>query len=373
MVRRREFLAGVLASAALAALPRKVMSQSLQSERQFIFIDVQGGWDPLCAFAPMFGSPNIDMEPDARPHQVGRFTLVHHPERPAVTRFFETWGRETALINGLSTRSVAHEVCAMIAMTGDSSGSKPDWPTLIAKSSVVDYSLPSLVMGGGSFPGNYESLTARAGDAGQLSNLLTATMADESDCPVDLPVLGVQERLDRLVLRRSRRIGARETAELKLMHLEDMVVSTERAIQLKAMEGELPLSSDGFEAQMASAVTALSLGLSRCVTMTDGSEWDTHDDNQQQTPAFERLFIHLDQLLSTLSTTKGSSGRPLSETVTVVVLSEMGRTPKYNETGGVTTGPSLQLSLLVRAFRVVANTARIQIPLQAWPLTADQA
>ena len=203
MVGRRQFLRGVLASAALASFPRGVLSRAQPLERQFIFIDVQGGWDPLCAFAPMFGSPAIDMEPDARPHQVGRFTLVQHPERPAVSRFFETWGRETALINGLSTRSVAHEVCAMIALTGDSSGSKPDWPTLIAKSSGSDYSLPSLVMGGGSFPGNFEALTARTGDAVQLSSLLTGTIANESDHPVEIPVLGIQDRLDRFVLHES--------------------------------------------------------------------------------------------------------------------------------------------------------------------------
>jgi len=38
--------------------------------------------------------------------------------------------------------------------------------------------------------------------------------------------------------------------------------------------------------------------------------------------------------MSSLETHHGLDGRPLSENTTVVVLSEMGRTPKLNSTGG---------------------------------------
>ena len=76
------------------------------------------------------------------------------------------------------------------------------------------------------------------------------------------------------------------------------------------------------------------MGLSRCITLASDGDWDTHEDNAEQAPAFNNLFAQLDRLMSRLTETLDQAGRPLIEETTVVVLSEMGRTPKYNETGG---------------------------------------
>ena len=35
--------------------------------RKFLFIHAEGGWDPLCVFAPQFDDHTIQMEPDAEP------------------------------------------------------------------------------------------------------------------------------------------------------------------------------------------------------------------------------------------------------------------------------------------------------------------
>ena len=57
-------------------------------------------------------------------------------------------------------------------------------------------------------------------------------------------------------------------------------------------------------------------------------QWDTHSNNDDlQSGCFDYLFQYVHQLGNQLETTLDNTGTPLIETTTVVVLSEMGRTP----------------------------------------------
>ena len=163
MFNRRKFLGTIAAGGAMLGLSRFSVAQSLSSDRKFIFVFADGGWDPLCVFAPKFGAANIQMEPGAGQYTAAGHQLVHHASRPQAREYFERYGGETAIINGLATRSVSHEVCAVVATTGSTRGNTPDWPSLVAQSSNTDYSLPSLVLSGPSFPGQLEALASRSG------------------------------------------------------------------------------------------------------------------------------------------------------------------------------------------------------------------
>ena len=125
--------------------------------------------------------------------------LVHHENRPKVREYFEQYGGQTAIINGLATRSVSHEVCAVVATTGSTRGNTPDWPSLVAQGGQLDYSLPSLVLSGPSFPGQLEVLASRGGD--QLQALVRYGFPDElDDDQGQLPLLSpFGARLNRFV------------------------------------------------------------------------------------------------------------------------------------------------------------------------------
>jgi uncharacterized protein (DUF1501 family) len=67
----------------------------------------------------------------------------------------------------------------------------------------------------------------------------------------------------------------------------------------------------------------------------DNNAWDSHTSNNAlQSPLYETLFRELDRLLTELSTWPGTQGGTLLDETVVVVLSEMGRTPFLNGTGG---------------------------------------
>ncbi len=329
MMNRRHFMETMATAAAALGLPATSFAQSVENDRKFLFVFANGGWDPLCVFAPKFGAGHIDMEARATPYTVAGHRLVDHPERPSVRRFFERHGRDVAIINGLSTRSVSHEVCAAVATTGGTSAQSPDWASLVAQGGQADYSVPSLVMGGPSFPGKLESLVSRAGSGGQLELLVSNGLDELTDGEAETELTGFGARLDRFVGGRAGRARARR-AQLSL----DLAASVRRASELKAVNGDLSLGAEEVSEQMDAAVAALSLGLSRSVSIVDDNEWDSHEDNSVQIEAFEGLFANLSRLMTRLAETQGQSGRPLIEETTVVVYSEMGRTPLYNDTGG---------------------------------------
>ena len=70
MFNRRHFLSTVAASTAALGLSGLAFGQSAVSERKFIFIFADGGWDPLCVFTPKFGSRYIDMEAGSSAYRV---------------------------------------------------------------------------------------------------------------------------------------------------------------------------------------------------------------------------------------------------------------------------------------------------------------
>ena len=142
---RRHFLYG--ASAALAAMGVTLPSRAVESnDRKLIFVFAPGGWDVTRVFAPEFANPNVSMEANAERATRGDLAWVSSPERPSVDLFFENHHARTVIFNGMMVRSIAHDICTMIALTGTSSGLAPDWPAIVANRDREAYTLPHLVV-----------------------------------------------------------------------------------------------------------------------------------------------------------------------------------------------------------------------------------
>jgi hypothetical protein len=337
---RRQFLFGSSALLAAMGLPAAGLALTPASDRKFIFVFNPGGWDPTRVFATAFGNPNVDMEAAAQRATAGGISYVDHPGRPSVRNFFDAFNASTLVFNGVMVRSIAHEICSMIMMTGSSSGLSPDWPTLIGHAARAHTTLPNLVLGGPSFPGDLGVAVARTGNAGQLEALLSGQAFDMSDIPVNGPSRPVENVIDRYIQRRTeaRVLGARSTQEAALT--ADLHASMQKLGNLKDLRYTMDFSGSGSLADQSEvAAQALSLGVSRsvCMSFTGGSQfgWDTHGDNDNtQSPLWESLFSGLVSLMATLRATPGTKEATLADETTVVVLSEMGRTPKLNEVAG---------------------------------------
>lgn len=329
MITRRRFLGSTAAAAALGLLSTRARAQDASAKR-FLFVHAEGGWDPLVVFAPMFGAPEIDMEPEAAPTTIAGIPLVDGPGRPAVRAFFERHGASTLVLNGVSTRSVNHETCQVVALTGATSDAGTDWPTLLAADARERFTLPHVVVSGPVFPGPHGVLVSRA--EGRLQETLTGDIVRNADVGYE-PLPAVPSRvLDRFLARRA---AAYASARKDAPHAAEYAEAQRRARALVDAAAEVSFAPGADTAGRArTAVGALADGVCRCASFGTGFLWDTHDDNGPQPALFEGLFRALLDVMDLLARTPGPEGRPLAEDTVVVVSSEMARTPAYNATGG---------------------------------------
>ena len=342
---RRSVLAALAASAALAPLSRRARAATVSgADLKFLFVYSTGGWDVTRVFAPSFGNDNVDMESEATTATLGDIRFVDHPDRPSVRTFFESWYDRATIINGVRGRSLAHEVCRQVSLTGTTSGSSPDWPSLLAEDQASAFLLPNLVLSGPSFPAGLSPYAARAGNKGQMEDLITGNIMTHSDTIVLEPTPPADATLEAEVIRRAqaRAALARPGRDADLMDIYARTL--QRASDLKANQGALDLGSNNSpDTQSDLAVAALSLGYSRVVTMDFPNNvfpysiytWDSHVDNDtNQSYLWEALFDSLVYLMQRLSETPGTVSASLADETVVVVMSEMGRTPRLNTNGG---------------------------------------
>ena len=340
---RRTFLHTAAAATGALALPRRAARAATVSaaDLKFLFVFNRGGWDPTRVFANSFRNGNVDMESDAEETTTGGITFVDHPDRPNVSAFFSAHHDRTLVLNGVQVRSIAHEICTMIAMTGTSSGLQPDWPAILATAQSDRYTLPHLVLGGPSFAGDLGVSVARAGYSGQLDGLLSGDILDWSDSPVSGLSAPATSLVDRYVQRRADARAATAVAAQNAALSAEIAEAVAGARALKDMRYVMDFSAGSQVGdQGVVAVDALSLGLSRCVTLGfpgdfAGLGWDTHADNDAtQSTLFDALFAGLAQLMALLSATPGDAAERLADETVLVVLSEMGRTPQKNGLDG---------------------------------------
>ncbi len=338
---RRQFAAWSLAA---AAAPRRAAAQST-SERLFLFVFCDGGWDPTVALAPLFDASGVDMEPDAAPGEAGGIAFVDHEQRPAVRSFFEQHGHRTCVIHGLEMRSIAHRRCSQLLMSGQAAAAD-DWGTLLAAGSSQELLLPHLVLSGPSFTRDHTHLVVRAGSDEQLARLLDGTVltAQSISPPGDVVEAAIDRYLDDRLSVWTASAGRGGEARVASLHAR----AHDQLVQLRELSGELELRR-GLAAmpepcegpiwsQIDAALTAFSMGICRSAMVADtgwcAQGWDTHSEAERQGWNFELLFQTLSDLVAALDERTDPAGAPLAERVTVVVCSEMGRFPRLNDGGG---------------------------------------
>ena len=326
---------GRLAAAGLAGslLGPRTRAASAQ-ERCFLFLYSAGGWDPTYVFTPVGSGSICDVESDTTTTELNGVRFVDSEARPSVRSFFETWGDRACVINGLEVRSVAHERCRQMLLTGSGELGRADWPTRLATATGSTLALPHLVVAGPVYPGSYAASVVRVGDDGQLVALADGTALAASDVPVSVPSttsMAAQEAFLRKRLTVTTGDTQRDT------FLAGYTAALDQRARLAEITSlDLTMSDLGCERDIVgdatAALDAFALGASRTAMLRyDGwcaEGWDTHKDIGRQSVNFEDLFGYLGGILSAVEE------RGLSDRVTVVVLSEMGRAPQLNAWGG---------------------------------------
>ncbi len=347
MMTRRQILSGATAfgAAALAGLGARP-ARAAAAERKFLFFFASGGWDTTQVFDPHPGSDGVDMDVGTTASTVNGVTFTSGDDRPSVSRFFRRWGRRAAIVNGVNAHSVGHDSAAQFVMTGTSSSSFADWPTTLAANAIGDYPLPHAVFSGPVFPGTSGSAVVRAG-GGTLLDLIDGSIVTQSDQPSS-PLSTPSDRMvDAFVASRVASFSAGRSG-LGGDRASSYQENFDRALALEGRRFEAGLSDLGSDIldQAVKASELMRLGLTRCAMIGIPGGWDSHGDNTVQGPQFEDFFSALDQLMDHLASTPGLATPWLIDEVTIVTLSEFGRTPLLNGSNGKDHWPFVSAMLV---------------------------
>jgi hypothetical protein len=336
MISRRDF--GMLATGLM--VPRRLIANRRSprpiapSDRKFLFLFNDGGWDPGFAFTPLWHVADAYMEAEAASGTANGISFVDHPERPSVREFFETWGDQAALINGVEVQSVTHERCRELFLTGYGA-LQDDWAGVLAGNSSTSLLLPHIVIDGPAYTNEFTSGVVRVGDAGQLTSLLSGEALDNPEILGGLLSADAEALADAFVAQRARATpGDFGAGYLQALDRIDALLGWDDLnLDIAGLSCERDIVVD-----CGLAFDLFSQGLSRCAMLRYkgwcAEGWDTHQRLEKQSRNFDDLFGYINAALSDLSTRTGLTGNPLADEVTIVVFSEMGREPRLNAWGG---------------------------------------
>jgi hypothetical protein len=329
---RSSFLA--LGAAGLLAAQGRVRAAPVGPPRRLVLVFNSGGWDPVYALDPKPGVGGVD-SPAGTVKDFAGLDILTDVSRPAVEEFFTAYGSLSAVVRGLNVNSVAHPDASHRVLTGVSADTAPDVAAIASAVHAPDLAAPYLILGRTAYSGPYGSLAARTGSVNQVVTLL--------DPKVGLPPVGgpliphaptdLEEELIRA------HVLARAERELQAVggstRVQDFVSSLARGDLLREV-GEISKLelSRSFGAQIELAVDALARGLCHSVQIETG-DWDTHTNNADQGPRHDEFFAGLSALVAALAALPGSgAGSKLLDETAVVVVSELGRTPRLNAQQG---------------------------------------
>jgi hypothetical protein len=336
LVRRLPIGLGLCAGLGLPGLARGAVPAN---GRRFLFIFADGGWDPTWVFNPAFDNAAVDMPDDgSEPASAGGLSWVSGPGRPSVDELFRRYPSRCCLINGLEVRSIAHDRCTRLLLTGSASADGQDLPSRIAAGSPEHLPLRHVVLSGPAFVHRQSSGVVRVGTNGQLVALLDGSCVVGAEPALRLPSDALVSLEDAYIRARIAGLSgsAGQGAEARILGaygtaLDDLDILRAAAAGLSLEGGE---SID----QLWSAVELLSSGLSRTAMVADrgflDGRWDHHSEITRQAPSFEGLFANLLEIVEGLNSTPGTWGNSLLDEVTIVVCSEMGRAPRVNSSLG---------------------------------------
>jgi uncharacterized protein (DUF1501 family) len=236
---------------------------------------------------------------------------------------------------------VNHEVCAVVANTGATNEDRSDWATLLADAEADAFELPHLVVNGPVFAGSRQVIVSRA--EGRLQQVIDGSLLQQQQTPTRSRLSDPASHVvDRFLRQRASALST-STAPVH----RDYVEAAARAEAIRSRRYEVNLTSGGSLRERAhTAITALADGVCRCASISTGFAWDTHVDITQQEALWDGLFGELAAIVEQLKQTRGPEGRPLADDVVVVVLSEMARTPAFNDTNGRDHWPFTSMLLL---------------------------
>lgn len=362
---RRNVLQGVAGAGVLSAfgvpMIRHVAAADLK-ERYFIFCYFKGGWDLLISLDPRdpaeFRSDlrkvtRIDPGYDQLASRYRSLVETSVPGMvygPCIGRLADH-ADKTCLIRGMSMETLTHEVGRRRFITGrapsglQARGSSA--ATVLASYLGQEQAIPQLSVLVESYNSEWPSYASaiRVSSVDDLVRALGVSpnaLPAEQQAALDAMMVEVQgckstDRSDFYRTALEHRSASQQLVALGLDEAFDFSANTAEMEALRDRYGIDPEDLAAAPAQAAAAVTAITSGISRCVSIEAATDLDHHGPEWSSShgPRLEAGFDLIAAMIEDLESREfGNTGESWLDRTTILGFSEFGRTPLINSSGG---------------------------------------
>lgn len=352
----------LLGGVSALALPNRSAYASATPPRRLLTVYNAGGWDSSFVFDPHPQSRQISQPPNSSLRTIGGVSFMESEDRPAVSSFFTQYAQQLCVVNGIAVGSISHSKCEQMFFTGTRFANSPDYASIIAYHKSARTPLPYVILSG-------PRLTGDLGQYVVTVDSLFSSVIRQENTTVSLPKSDIAN-----FLREQAQNQSTEQDPQYHDHVLEYLESLERRQTLQNYVSQLHVSgnlNNTEQIQLAATLFAQDICDNALIRLQTPplQFWDSHNSNDvQQNACFQNLFTELSSLLEHLASTRDQNNQSLLETTTIMVVSEMGRTPIYNSAQGKDHWPYTSMLLMgagVRGGQVIGatNDSMLGIPV----------
>ncbi|MCP5335073.1 MAG: DUF1501 domain-containing protein [Oceanospirillaceae bacterium] len=376
---RRNFLKGLgvtsmvstsLGSFVLGGMPSK--AHASVSDHFWVFFYAKGGWDVTSMFDPKGSSVisklgPINNYPSSAIRQIGNIRYAPVPEginaNDQMDVFVKKHYQRLMVINGINSLTNSHTVGMRVAFTGTTAGQVPTMPALLAAPYASSQPMAYIHDGGLNYTGGLVA----------PSKLLSGDQFSALGVPdryLDSP--SVYQRLRDAKAQQLESLMAQtsDTANDRLIAMRQLQDARHTEAGVDELLAGLPetASTANAKANMEVIAAAFAGGWSTSASVGTGN-WDTHHNNDvTQYSLIAGLFGTVDHLWDQLERLG------IADKTTIVMVSDMARTPGYNNNAGKDHWGVNSMVLMgagIKGNRTIGGTDDNQRPLKINPDTLE--
>jgi uncharacterized protein (DUF1501 family) len=359
---RRSFLSWLAAGGAAAAVGPRLYGRANADEPVvgpfFLFVNASGGWDPTMLCDPTGRASEAEADPinhfDAADiEQVGAFKVAPIDGHVA---FFERFKSDLLVLNGVDTQTNSHEIGSRFMWSGSIKPGFPSEAALVAAAREPRPALAFLSNGGYDVTDGLVAPT-RIPDTSAILEIAYPDRLDKADDRTGVLPLDILARLDQARTERlQRQLDAATLPRLRhaMASLQIARVGNNDLARLSAkLPSALDTSGNPLKRQAQVAMACFAAGVSASATMEIGN-FDTHGDHDRiHTQSMKDIVAGITFAMDE------AERQGIADKVVVIVGSDFGRTPYYNDTAGKDHWPITSMLLMgpgIRGGRVLGGT-----------------
>lgn len=380
-MKRRTFIRGAAAAAAGLIVDTGLIAETITRSKFLVTINMTGGWDVSSFCDPKLnvkGEPTINTWAKTKGIlQKGNLQFADYGNN---SWFFAKHWKNILVINGIDSQTNAHGAATRASFTGTLREGLPTLSSLYATEFGQDLATPHLSLGSGVTYSSLEMVAPiRISSIDAFKSAITANRVHGGSETI-LPEKIYQRILDQKKASIDRVIQESELNPGNSLLRESYRNSMDRLNSLKDfIDISLPITlpKAGFGAQVEVAISAFLSGQTVCADLgpvyssQGGSfSFDTHVDHDEN---HESYFLDALEGIDYLWTLAEQTG--IADNLIVVVSSDFGRTPFYNQEGGKDHWPIGSTMIMERnatyTNRTLGKTDDAQNAERINPITLD--